>query len=304
MFSDSAFDLVSIVYGIGALWTVITLVRRGRRFWHGQHDPQGAKLAFQAAFFLFIPFAVFLHELGHALATWTAGGEVVRFGWRVYWGFVISEGRFTAAQDWWIALSGNLVSVMLGLGFLAAGFLGKRLLPSVRYLLLQAGVIQLVFALVAYPLITFAGLEGDWKTIYDFSTTPVLSTLVAVAHVGSILGLSFLIRRKLDPLTHRLGRQAWGDTPPETIRSVDISYRPIEPEAGDEVWFRVVMTRADGSVKTDQFRHRYDAPGTYTVSVGLGPGEAGADEDPLASVTVTVRDPLEGHEAPASKAPG
>src|SRR5688572_25246786 len=64
---------------------------------------------------LLIPIGVLLHELGHALATWQVGGQVREFQWRVFWGYIVPEGSFSPTEDWWISLSGNLVSVALGL---------------------------------------------------------------------------------------------------------------------------------------------------------------------------------------------
>src|SRR5207249_3282199 len=165
------------------------LVRRWPFFWSQPLDANSRQLAVQVAFFLIIPVGVLLHEAGHALATWSVGGHVVEFSWRVYWGFVVPEGRFTAADVWWIALSGNLVSILFGLAMLEAGSLGTGLRASVRYVLLQAGLIEIVFAAVGYPLLSLGTADGDWKTVYDFHSTPFLSSATAAAHGALLVGV-------------------------------------------------------------------------------------------------------------------
>ena len=165
------------------------LVRQWSRFWDDDLDAADRQLALQVALFLLVPLGVFLHELGHALATRSVDGRVVEFAWRVYWGFVVSAGVFSPAARWWIAFSGNLVGIVFGLALLVAGYRGRRLRRPVRFLLIQAGTVQLLFAAVAYPLLSVAGAEGDWKTIYDFASTPLLSGLTAAAHAALLIGL-------------------------------------------------------------------------------------------------------------------
>src|SRR5438445_811720 len=103
---------------VAGVATLYMLVRRWSQFWREPLDANSRQLAVQVAFFLIVPVGVLLHEAGHAVATWSVGGHVVQFSWRVYWGFVVPEGRFTAADVWWIALSGNLVSIFFGLAML------------------------------------------------------------------------------------------------------------------------------------------------------------------------------------------
>lgn len=132
------------------------------------------------------------HELGHALATWQVGGQVVAFQWRVFWGYVVPAGDFTPLEYWWIALSGNLVSVALGL--LPLGFLGRIRRPFLYTLWRTFAPLQLFYALVYYPAVTLAGFDGDWATIYDFSLAPY-PQLVLVAHLALLGGLWWLWRR-------------------------------------------------------------------------------------------------------------
>ena len=191
--TDQTSDLVSLLYGACAVVTIVVLVRRGRQYWRGNLGPADTNLAWAAGFFLCIPIGVFLHELGHAVATWSVGGEVAQLSWRVYWGFVVPVGAFTALEAWWISLSGNLVSVLVGVVLLWIAARDWHLRPAVGYLLFAAGELQVIWALIGYPLLTAGGYgvygSSDWRTIYDFSATPVASGATLLVHIGLVAGL-------------------------------------------------------------------------------------------------------------------
>jgi tetratricopeptide (TPR) repeat protein len=55
--------------------------------------------------------------------------------------------------------------------------------------------------LIYYPLFTLLGFDGDWRTIYDFSSTPLLSGVTAAAHVVILI------------LFWRFDRQGWFEAP-------------------------------------------------------------------------------------------
>lgn len=143
------------------------------------------RLAEQAAFFLGVPPAVFVHELCHALAIVIFGGQVVEFGYRVFWGYVVPQGVFTPVQNWIIAVAGTLGS----LGFGAAIWLVLRRNPSrtLQYFGLRAFRFQIYFSLLYYPIFSFFLPIGDWRTIYDFAATPILSGATAVVHALLLL---------------------------------------------------------------------------------------------------------------------
>jgi tetratricopeptide (TPR) repeat protein len=187
---NSLFDLISLLYLFRSATVILRLVRGWSAFWDVDVTPADRRLASEAAFFIFIPLGVFLHEAGHALATWQVGGRVVAFQWRVFWGYIIPAGNFTPLEHWWIALSGNLVSIALGL------------LPLALLLVVRAGIWaelleafarqQLLYALIWYPAFTFIGF-GDWVTIYDFSLAPYAQVMLA-AHLALLAGLWWLNR--------------------------------------------------------------------------------------------------------------
>lgn len=183
------FDFLSLFYaflGVRALWT---LAKNWRAFTDDQLTPFDRQLASQLAFFVLIPIGVFFHELGHAAATYQVGGTVDwlhgGFHYALFYGYIIPEGRFTALQGWWISLAGNLVSVVFGLVPLL--FLGLTKKAWYKSTILTFARFQLGWALIGYPLITFAGFEGDWTTIYF--TSPLLGIPVFVGQVALVAAL-------------------------------------------------------------------------------------------------------------------
>lgn len=183
------FTLISLVYTVQAVRVAYTLVRTWRQFWDDNFTPEEQRLAQQVGFFLIIPFGVLLHEFGHAVATWMVGGQVAKLRWFLFWGYVVPVGHFTPAQDWWIALSGNLVSVLFGFALLALGYWGRGWRRVLRYVLLDTGYFQTMYALVGYPLLSFIGFVGDWVIIYDFKRTPTLSALTGIVHLVVLLAV-------------------------------------------------------------------------------------------------------------------
>jgi hypothetical protein len=195
-------DLISLFYGLRSLQVLSQLYRNWRSFWDGRITPADRSLANSAAFFILIPLGVFLHEAGHTLATWQMGGRVLDFQWRVFWGYIIPDGDFTLVQFWWIAFSGPLVSILIGLlpipllPRLGQTIWGELLYAFVRH--------QMFYALVWYPVISFLGFGGDWATIYDFSVTPYAQVTLAV-HAALLCGLWYL-DRTTGAVRWRIGR--------------------------------------------------------------------------------------------------
>lgn len=138
------------------------------------------RLAEQAAFFLGVPPAVFVHELGHALAIWAFGGQVVEFGYRVFWGYVVPQGTFTPGQHWIIAVAGTLGS--LGFGAALWLLLRRQSSRTLQYFGRRAFRFQIYFSLLYYPIFSLFLPIGDWRTIYNFGATPFLSVIAAVVH--------------------------------------------------------------------------------------------------------------------------
>ena len=141
-------------------------------------------LAEQAAFFIAVPPSIFVHELFHAIPIWLFGGHVIRCGYGFYWGFVQADRFFAPSQEWLISLGGTLGSLLFG--FVLWAILRQHPSRSLRYFGLRALRFQIIFSLVYYPLFTAFTFIGDWRTIYNFGSTPILSGATLVAHLLSL----------------------------------------------------------------------------------------------------------------------
>jgi len=179
------FNLLALLY----IGRAVLLAGQIARNWNAlrQEPLTGAKqrLAEQAAFFLGVPPAVLVHELAHAVAVVALGGRVAEFGYRVFWGYVVPQGTFTAAENWLIAIVGTLGSLAFG----TALWLALRHNPSrtLQYFGLRAFRFQIYFSLLYYPIFSLFLPIGDWRTIYNFAATPLLSGLTAAAHALALL---------------------------------------------------------------------------------------------------------------------
>jgi Tetratricopeptide repeat len=180
------FDLISFIAGLICIQTLWQLFQNWSDFWDTQVTFKDEELAQRLAIFVLIPIGVLLHEIGHSLATWQVGGTVSTFQWRFYWGYIIPSGNFSSVEYWWIALSGNIVSILLGLlpiPFIP--FIRKRIVGELLY---SYACVESIYALVVYPLMSFASRRGDWIKIYDFTIQPYAS-LTAIVHIGLLWGV-------------------------------------------------------------------------------------------------------------------
>lgn len=152
-----------------------------------------AALADGAAFYLAVPPAVLIHELFHAIPIWAFGGRVVRCGYGFYWGFVQPNQAFPATEEWFISLAGTLGS--LGFGLVLWLLLRRHRSRALRFFALRALRFQVYFSLIFYPVFTAVTFIGDWRIIYDFPATPVLSAATAVVH-AALLGFFWWADRR------------------------------------------------------------------------------------------------------------
>ncbi len=144
-------------------------------------------LAEQAAFYLAVPPAVLVHEIFHAIPIYVLGGRVINCGYGFYWGYVQPDRVFLAEQEWFIALAGTLGSLLIGLLY---WLLARRQNRTMQFFGLRAFRFQLYFSLLLYPIFTAVTFIGDWRIIYNFAETPLLSGGTAVVHLA-ILGWYF-----------------------------------------------------------------------------------------------------------------
>ncbi|GIW11406.1 MAG: hypothetical protein KatS3mg061_2463 [Dehalococcoidia bacterium] len=234
--------LLSLLYAAGALYTLWQLARGWRGLLAERPTPEARNLAGLVAFLLLTPPAVYLHELGHALAVRLVGGQVREIGYFLYWGYTAYSGRLTPEQQWLVAAAGPLVSLLLGWGALGLG-LSWRLRPALNQVLLLFGLIQLLQILLFYPLLTLANLGdllgSDFAVLYS-PRTPVLAAVAGVVHLDS-LGMLFLglrlpaVRRRYE---QQIGSEPLAEVPPapgeQTVYARVFTGAPVpepDPEA-------------------------------------------------------------------------
>ncbi len=181
----SLFNVLALLYVGRAVLLAIRVVREWNALRREPLTGGKQRLAEQAAFFLGVPPAVFVHELAHALAIWAFGGRVVEFGYRVFWGYVVPQGTFTPVQHWIIAVAGTLGS--LGFGLAVWLLLRRNASRTLQYFGLRAFRFQIYFSLLYYPIFTLFLPIGDWRTIYNFGATPILSGITAALHALLLL---------------------------------------------------------------------------------------------------------------------
>lgn len=184
------FDLISVLYALMGLRTLATAWQNRRALTDAELTAPDRAILSQLAFFVLVPPGVLMHELGHALATLQLGGHVAEFHFALFYGYIVPVGSFSALGEWWIALSGNLVSIVYGLLALPLLFVVRAAWQ--KYLLLAFARVQLTWALIGYPLFTLLGF-GDWTTIYNPATWQV-GLPFGVFHALLILGLWLLNR--------------------------------------------------------------------------------------------------------------
>lgn len=192
------FSGLSWLYLLGAGYTIYQLSRNWRGFWADKLSPGSYQLAVSVAFFLLVPVGVLLHELGHILAAWSTGSQVLGLHYFIYWGYVeYIPSSNSALLDWYVALAGNFVSYLLGIACIVAALRLSRLKAVLRVVLMQLGILELVQTLILYPLMSLSpGFVGDWNSIYSFRA-PVASWATLVVHLLSLAGFVWLMRANL-----------------------------------------------------------------------------------------------------------
>lgn len=182
------FVLISVIYGLIGIQAIYKLARSWHATWDLNFTQQDRILVDQAAFFVLVPVSVLLHELGHAVAVWSFGGEVIDFGFYGFAGYVSYDGWFfTSAEQTIVAAAGTIVNVILCV--LAFGFVLFRRPPAraaINELLIQFAFISGINAFIVYPLLDLAsGLNGDWRQMYD-GGVPWMTAIIVVVQAGVI----------------------------------------------------------------------------------------------------------------------
>lgn len=196
---DTSSWLVDIMLGMAALATAVSIGRSWKKFSDVDFTKEDRSLANQAAVFLVPPVVVLLHELGHVVAALAVGARVTSFDYGFFEGSVAVAGNLTPAEDVAVALAGNVVGALVGVGLALAGSMAVRLPRAVRHILLVGGLLEVGFTLVGYPVLSLSTRFGDWLVVYDFDATPGLSLAIAVVHAVVLAGLWHWWRTSLRP---------------------------------------------------------------------------------------------------------
>jgi hypothetical protein len=179
------FNVLALVYVGRAVQLAVQVYRNRVALQQEPLTTAKQRLAEQAAFFLGVPPGVLIHEAAHALAILVFGGQVAEFGYRVFWGYVVPRGVFSPAQQWAIAVAGTVGSLVFGAVVWLA--LRRHASRTVQYFGLRAFRFQIYFSLLYYPLFSLFLPIGDWRIIYDFAATPLLSGSTAALHALGLL---------------------------------------------------------------------------------------------------------------------
>jgi hypothetical protein len=126
--------------------------------------------------------------LGHAIAIWAIGGEVLGAGFFFFSGYVEwNPSGFSDVQRTLVAFAGTFVNLLLIVIALAVVFLKKPpLRPPWNELLLQFVFISGINALIFYPLMDLAlNISGDWSQMYR-SGVPWFTALIVVIQVAFV----------------------------------------------------------------------------------------------------------------------
>lgn len=176
-----------------ALYTIVTACKQWSSLWDNKLTTQDRGLLMRIAALLITPIIVFFHECGHAVATIQCGGEVEKFYYGFVWGYVIPRGSFTDLQHLWIAFSGNLVEILLGIVALLIAINSSA--PAVVALGVYVFLWAVGGTLVFYTVMSMMGAYGDWTQIYS---SPCREQVYAIGlfHAAFVVFLAWAIYSK------------------------------------------------------------------------------------------------------------
>lgn len=181
-----AFSILSLIYIVIGIRIVYQLIQNWRAVWDHNFTLFDRQIVDQAAFFVLIPISVVLHELGHAVAVWSFGKEVVDYGFYGFAGYVAYfPFGLSSVEQTIISAAGSIVNLLLCL--IAIGVVLLKTPPmraAYNELLIQFTIISGLNAFIVYPVLDLlSGLNGDWRQMYD-SGVPWLSGLIIACQVA------------------------------------------------------------------------------------------------------------------------
>lgn len=199
-------DLATIIFIPLILITIRDLKNNWRNVWDDDVTSADRALLLRTALILSVTVLTVVHEFGHVFATYHFGGRIVDFHYGVIHSWVTRVGAFTPEQNIWVAFAGNLIEIIAALLLLVAACCMRS--PPVVALLVYVGWIGLANSILLYPLLSLAGLQGDWVQIYGTPGTDKLRLEIGVFHalmLSAFIGTAFSnkaqlwFRRRTDP---------------------------------------------------------------------------------------------------------
>lgn len=182
------FSLLSLFYVVIGVRVIYQMVQRGKKLWDRDFTMQDRALIDQASFFVLIPVSVALHELGHAVAVWSFGKEVVDFGFYGFAGYVAYYPfGLSDVQQTIISAAGSFVNLVLCLVVLAIVLRKKPpFRAAINEILIQFVFLSGINAFILYPVLDIVSdLNGDWRQMYD-SGVPWLTGVIVASQVAII----------------------------------------------------------------------------------------------------------------------
>ncbi|MDQ3524211.1 MAG: hypothetical protein M3451_04050 [Chloroflexota bacterium] len=182
------FVIISLIYAVIGVRSIARTIKSWEQVWGRTFSLRDRQMVDEAAFFALVPVSVALHELGHAVAIWTYGGEVEGFGFYGFAGYVsFFPIGFTEIELTMVAAAGSIVN--LALCAIALGLVFLRRNPfraAINELLIQFAIISGANAFILYPLLDLASnMNGDWRQMYT-SDVPWLTGIIVAVQVGVV----------------------------------------------------------------------------------------------------------------------
>lgn len=184
-----AFSIISLLYVLLGIRVVWMIGKSWSTVWDRNFTPQDRVLVNQASFFFLIPISVLLHELGHAVAVWGFGREVIGWGFYGFAGFVqyIPAGM-SDFQQTIVSAAGSIVNLILCLAAIGVVIYKKPpLRAAYNELLIGFAFISGANAFVVYPVLDLlSGLNGDWRQMYS-SGVPWLTAIIVMVQAAVLV---------------------------------------------------------------------------------------------------------------------
>lgn len=188
------FALISLIYVVIGIRSIARMINSWEKVWDRRFTVKDRQLVDEAAFFVLVPVSVALHELGHAIAIWSFGGEVVDFGFYGFAGYVsFFPFGFSDLQLTLISAAGSVVNLILCAVALGMVFFKRPpFRAAINELLVQFAIVSGANAFILYPILDLASnLNGDWRQMYS-SGVPWLTWIIVAVQIG-VIGFGYFL---------------------------------------------------------------------------------------------------------------